>query len=230
MTHFCFYYYYYLLQLFFLSARDNETIRDQLTSGKSPLPNAFVATARSVCSRTVDTPTDELQCFPYADLFVAGRNNIHRPLPSAPASHTIFSNFQTLLAAFFPITGTYWQTQRLFGKTLAMVQLEDVSSTVPRALALTPGAVSPLSASILCSERQRSRAFSWPWRSKIVNKSFTKQRFQAPVAYWLFGLLNMNIIRLLICSFVIQTQAVRWMTQNSNIAKTTAYSHNLVLV
>ncbi len=31
---------------------------------------------------------------------------------------------------------------------------------------------------------------------QIVSKSFTKQRFQAPVAYWLFGLLNMNIIRL----------------------------------
>ncbi len=67
-------------------------------------------TARSVCSRTVDTPTDDLQCFPYVDLFVAGCNNIHRPLPSAPASHrhkrdfsTTFSNFQTLLAAFFPL-------------------------------------------------------------------------------------------------------------------------------
>ncbi len=36
VTHFCFYYYYYRLH-FFLSARDNETIRDRITSGKSPL-------------------------------------------------------------------------------------------------------------------------------------------------------------------------------------------------
>ncbi len=49
-----------------------------------------------------------------------------------------------------------------FFLNLAIVQLEDFSSTVPRALALTPGAVSPLSASLLCSERQRSSAFSWP--------------------------------------------------------------------
>ncbi len=87
-----------------LSTRDNETIRSRLTIGKSPVAR----TARSVCSRTVDTPTDDLQCFPYVNLFVAGRNNIHRPLPSAPASltqecdfSTIYSNFQNILVAFF---------------------------------------------------------------------------------------------------------------------------------
>ncbi len=142
-----------------------------------PSPTRFVATAHSVCSRTVDTPTDELQCFPYIDLFVAGRNNIHlhRPLPSAPASHTIFSNFQTLLAAFFPITGTYWQTQRLFGKNLSNGQLEAVSSTVPRARGLTPGAVSHLSASIRAVSVREAAHSVGRNATKIVNKSFTKQ-------------------------------------------------------
>ncbi len=106
VTHFCFYYYYYLLHI--LSARDNETIRDRLTSGKSPL--AQRVSYCSFCVLKNCRHSHNLLCFPYADLFVAGRNNIHRPLPSAPASHTIFSNFQTVLAAFFPIIGTYWQT------------------------------------------------------------------------------------------------------------------------
>ncbi len=57
----------------FLYARDNETIRDRLTVGQSPLAR----TARSVCFRTVDTPRDNLQCFPYVRLFVAGCNNMN---------------------------------------------------------------------------------------------------------------------------------------------------------
>ncbi len=82
-------------------------------------------------------------CFPY-DLFVAGRNNIHHPLPSAPSSHTqecdfstIFSNFQTLLAAFFPHNRYILTNLATFlKKALAIVQLEDVSSTAPRARAM----------------------------------------------------------------------------------------------
>ncbi len=63
-------------------------------------------------------------------LFLAGRNNIHHPLPSAPASHTqerdfstIFSNFQTLLAAFFPTTV---HTDKTFEKTLAIWKMSPV--------------------------------------------------------------------------------------------------------
>ncbi len=99
----------------FLSARDDETICDQLTSGKSPLARRV-----SFCSfcvlKNCDTPTDDLQCFPYAGLFVAGRNNIHQPLPSAPASHTRERNFSTIFSnldpfgGFFPITDRYRQT------------------------------------------------------------------------------------------------------------------------
>ncbi len=172
-------------------------------------------------------------CFPY-DLFVAGRNNIHHPLPSVPSSHTqecdfstIFSNFQTLLAAFFPHNryiltnlATFLEKNLSYRSVGRCLQYCSASASYD-----SPGAVSPLSASVLSSERQRNSASSWPYRSRLVSKSFTKQHFQAPVAYWLFGLLNMNIIRLLICAFIVtQTQAVRWMRQNSNIAKTTAYS------
>ncbi len=121
----------------------------------SPRPTRFVLLV--LCAQELSTlpQTSSLS------LSVAGCNNIHRPLPSAPASHTqerdfstIFSNFQTLLAAFFPQQVHTDNLATFFEKTLAMVQLEDVSSTAPRARALTPGAVSPLSASILCSERQ----------------------------------------------------------------------------
>ncbi len=104
--HICFYYYHLLrVFFFFFHLRFNETICDRLTVGQSPLAR----TARSVCSRNVNTPTDNLQCFPYVHLFVAACNNIHPPLPSAPASlthecsfSTIFVNFQNILAAFFP--------------------------------------------------------------------------------------------------------------------------------
>ncbi len=70
----------------------------------------MLCTARSVGSRTVDTPSDNLQCFPYVYLFVTGHNNIHHPLPSAPASlkhkcdfSKISSNFQNILVAVFHI-------------------------------------------------------------------------------------------------------------------------------
>ncbi len=114
-----------------------------------------------VTNKPTTTTTTTLPQTSSLSLSVAGCNNIHRPLPSAPASHTqerdfstIFSNFQTLLAAFFPQQVHTDKPSDFFEKTLAMVQLEDVSSTAPRARALTPGAVSTLSASILCSERQ----------------------------------------------------------------------------
>ncbi len=74
----------------------------------SPRPTCFAL----LCAQELSTLTQTSSL----SLSVAGRNNIHRPLPSAPASQTqerdfstIFSNFQTLLAAFSPTTGTYWQ-------------------------------------------------------------------------------------------------------------------------
>ncbi len=46
-----------------------------------------------------------------------------------------------------------------FEKTLAIIQLEDVSSAVPRALGLTPGAVSPLSR-LFCAASGRETELS----------------------------------------------------------------------
>ncbi len=139
VTHFCFYYYYYLtlFLFFFLSARDNETIRDRLTSWKSPLARLVLHCSFCVLKNCRHSHRQALFFY----LYVAGSNNIHRPLPSAPASHTqerefstIFSNFQTRCLQYCPAS----------------------------ARSDSPGAVSPLSASILCSERQRNSAFSWP--------------------------------------------------------------------
>ncbi len=51
-----------------------------------------------------DTPTDNLQCFPYVHLFVV--SCLNRPLPSGVTTErawlsTIFSNFQTIWQIFF---------------------------------------------------------------------------------------------------------------------------------
>ncbi len=127
-----------------------------------------------------------------ATISTSTATNTHPPLPSAPVSHThtsatlaqYLATFRPFWRLFFPIKRYILTNLATFlKKTLAIVQLEDVSSAAPRVRGLTPGAVSPLSASVLSSERQRNSTFSWPYRSRLVNKSFTKQHFQAPVAY-----------------------------------------------
>ncbi len=50
-----------------------------------PPPLYTFGAAGSVCSRTVHTPTDDLQCFSCVHLFVPSRFNISRPLPSSLA-------------------------------------------------------------------------------------------------------------------------------------------------
>ncbi len=154
VTHFCFYYYYYLLHFFFLSARDNETIRDQLTSWKSPLARRVSHCLFCVLKNCRHSHRQALSLY----LYVAGRNNIHHPLPSAPASHTqecdfstIFSNFQTILVAFFPQQVHTNKPSDFFEKTLAIVHLEDVSSTAPRARGLTLLAQCRLSLRLFCA-------------------------------------------------------------------------------
>ncbi len=104
VKHFCFYYYYYLLH-FFLSARDNETIRDRLNSGKSPLALCVSYCSFCVLKKCRHSHRRSPPVFPIR-WFICGGPQL---LPSAPASHTherdfstIFSHFQTLLAAFFP--------------------------------------------------------------------------------------------------------------------------------
>ncbi len=114
VTHFCFYYYYYLLHF-----------HEQLNIVQSPLAR----TAHSVCSRTVDTPTDNLQCFPYVHLIVAGRNNIHHQLPRL--SHTsatlalYLATFRTFWRLLFHIRYILTTNLVTFGKKipLAIIQL-----------------------------------------------------------------------------------------------------------
>ncbi len=104
--------------------------------------------------------------------------NTHRPLPSAPASHTlerdfstIFSNFQTLLVAFFHKRYILTNLATFFGKKRSFHSVGRCLQYCPAsARSDFPGAASPLSASVLCSERQRSSAFSWPHRSRLVSK------------------------------------------------------------
>ncbi len=120
-------------------------------------------------------------------------------LPHLSHTSTTFSNFQNFLSAFLP-----WQVHtdkhsNFFDKTLAMVQLEDVSSTGPWAWDLTLPAQCLLSRRLFWAMSGREAAHSAGRSRLVVSKSFTKQCFQAPVAYWVFGPLNMNIISLLIC-------------------------------
>ncbi len=83
VTHFCFYYYYYLLH-FFLSARDNETIRDWITSGKSPL--VLCVSYCSFCElKNVDTPS----VFPIRWFICGGPQQYPPPTAiSSRVSHT----------------------------------------------------------------------------------------------------------------------------------------------
>ncbi len=169
LKHFCFYYYYYLLH-FFLSARDNETIRDQLNSGKtSPRPMRFILLV--LCAQELSTLPQTISSVSHTLIYLWRAATI-----STARCHQLprLTHTSVTLALYLVTFRPFWRLFSLngyiltnlatffFKKTLAIVQLEDVSSTVPRAWALTPGAVSPLSASILSSERQRSSAFSWP--------------------------------------------------------------------
>ncbi len=108
---FLFYYYYYLLHFFFI-ARDNETIRDRLNSGKiSPRPTRFVLLV--LCAQELSTLPQTISSVSHTLIYLWRVSNIHRLLPSAPASHTherdfstTFSHFQTLLFFFY-----YYQSQ-----------------------------------------------------------------------------------------------------------------------
>ncbi len=154
-----------------LSTRDNETIHNRLTIGKSPVAR----TARSVCSRTVDTPTDNLQCFPYVHLFVLGRNSIHRPLHQLPhLSHT-----SATLAQYIATFRTFWWLFFHNRDILTYLATKNLSyRSVGRCLQYCP-----------VSARSDS------WHSFAFLGVCSDQR-----AAELFGPLNTNIIRLLICA------------------------------
>ncbi len=74
--------YYYLLHLYYPPELMKPSAIDELLES---LPSLYTfRTTRSVCSRTVHTPTENLQCFPYIGLFVAG--HIYPP-PAAISCH-----------------------------------------------------------------------------------------------------------------------------------------------
>ncbi len=99
------------------------------------------------------------QCFPHIDFTWAGRPGILTAAQVYLVTHfcfyyyyyTIFSNFQTLLAAFFPQQVHTDKPSDFFEINLAIVQLEDVSSAVLRALALTLPVQRRLSLRLFCA-------------------------------------------------------------------------------
>ncbi len=83
--------------------------------------------------------------------------NIHRPLPSAPASltherdfSTICNNFQALLAAFFHRIYKLTNLATFWDKPYGSVRCHQCCPASARSD--SPGTVLPLSVSVLCSE------------------------------------------------------------------------------
>ncbi len=169
VTYFCFYYYYYLLH-FFLSARDNETIRDRLTSWKSPLARRV-----SHCYVLKNCPHSHRRSpvFPICWFICGGLATISTaPLPSAPASHTherdfsiIFSNtFRPFWRLFFP--------QQIHSDNLATFFEKNLSyRSVGRCLQYCPASdssdsrrsVSSISvSSVQWAAETEKQHFSWP--------------------------------------------------------------------
>ncbi len=99
VTHFCFYYYYYPLTLF-LSTRENETIRNRLTIGKSPLALHVLYGSFCVLDNCRHSHR-QAPVFPICSLWQAASTALCQQLPRDERDFsTIFSNFQTLLADF----------------------------------------------------------------------------------------------------------------------------------
>ncbi len=102
-----------------------------------------------------------------ATISTSTATNTHRPLPSAPASHThehdfstIFSNFQTLLVAFFQKTyiltnlATFLKKPKLsFSWKMSPVLPREHEVCLSRRCVTSPGAVSRLPA--LCHVSRR---------------------------------------------------------------------------
>ncbi len=136
--------------------------------------------------------------------------NIHYLLPLAPASltherdfSTIFNNFQTLLAAFFHRIDKLTNLATFLEKPYGSVRR--CRQCCEREVWLSRHSVASLCVcSLQWDERQRrSSAISWPYCSRAVSKGVKKQRFQAPVTYGQFGVINMSIDRLrILCPFL----------------------------
>ncbi len=165
---------------------------------------------------------------------MAGRNNIHHPLPSAPASHTqerdfstIFSNFQTLLEAFFPQQVHTDKPSDFFEKTLAIVHLEDVSSAVPRARALTLPAQCRLSLRLFCVVSGREAAHSVGRNAAKSSVNHLQNSVSSTcrlLTVWTFKYEHNSSVNMRIVCY---SDAGSALNETNNTAKNTAYSRFL---
>jgi len=105
---------YFVTLFFILSARENETVRDRLTSGKSSL--ALSVSYFSFCVlKNCQLSHRKSPVFPIRSFIYGGPQQY--PPPSAISSRVTSATLALYLATFrpfwrlfFSITGTYWQT------------------------------------------------------------------------------------------------------------------------
>ncbi len=147
---------------FFLTARDNETIRDRLTSWKSPRAWRVSHFSFCVLKNCRHSHRQALSLYLWRAATISTARCHQLPHLTHRARLSVFSNFQTLLAAFFH--NRYILTNlATFLKKLSYRSVGRCLQYCPASMSSdSPGAVSPLSASILCSERQWSSALIWP--------------------------------------------------------------------
>ncbi len=147
--------------------------------------------ARSVCSRTVDTATGELPQY--------------QP-PSAISSSVTSVTLALYVATFRPFWRLSFHNRYIltnlatFLKKSSLSFIWKMSPVLPRAASMR-SVQCHLSLLLLWPVNGRETALSVSRNATdLLINHLQKQRFQAPVAYWLFWLLNVNIIRLSLCS------------------------------
>ncbi len=144
---------------FFFFARDNETIRDWLTSGKSPLAQR-VSYCLFCVLKNGQHSHRQSPVFPIRWFICGG------PQQYPPAA-AISSRVSQYLATFRPFWRLFFPYNRYMLTNLAT----SLKKKLGRCLQYCPASASSDSLRLLSSERQRNIAFSWPQRSKIVNKT-----------------------------------------------------------
>ncbi len=116
-----------------------------------PSPYAFCTALLVLCAQELLTLPQTISSVSHtliylwraATISTARCHQLPRLTHTSATKAQYLATFRPFWRLFFPITSTYWQTKRLFWKNLS------VRSDFP-------GTVSPLSASILSSERQKA--------------------------------------------------------------------------
>ncbi len=73
-----------------------------------------------------------------------------------------------------------------------------MSPVLPRKREVWLSRHSVASRHLFCAVSGREASLSAGRTAAVLSVNEYKQRFQAPAAYWLFGIINMSIVRLLI--------------------------------